>query len=70
MNPFNGAGGPMQGPINFIQFMNQHKGQDPNQILNQALSSGRYNQQQLNQAQQIAKQIEGQLNGFRSMFGF
>lgn len=54
----------------FPQFMNQMRGQDPNQILNQMLSSGKLNQNQLNQAQQMAKQMEGQFAGLRSMFGF
>lgn len=73
-NPFaqalGGSMGQQGGPMNFVQFMQQMKGKDPNQILNQMLSSGKLNQSQLNQAQQMAKQMEGQFGGFKSMFGF
>lgn len=71
MNP---AGGPQGGPGGmmqaFRQFMQQNQGKDPNEMIQQMLSSGRLNQQQLNQVQQMAKQVEGQFSGFRSMFGF
>lgn len=73
-NPFRqvmGASqGPQNGPMGFIQFMQQMKGQDPNQILQNMMTSGKINQQQLNQVQNMAKQVEGQFNGFRQMFGF
>lgn len=69
-NPFASMGGGMPGPMGFVQFMNQHRGQDANQILNQLTSSGRVDQQLLNRAQQTAKQMESQLAGFKSMFGF
>lgn len=77
-NPFltamGGARGPQNGPMNmmqaFQQFMNQNKGKDPNQILNQMLSSGKINQNQINQAQQMAQKVGEQFNGFKSMFGF
>lgn len=69
-----GAKGPQGGPMNmmqaFQQFMNQNKGKNPNEILQQMVSSGKLSQDQLNQAQQMAKQVESQFNGFRSMFGF
>ena len=74
-NPFRqGMGGPQGGPVNMMQafqkFMQQNQGRNPNEMIQQMVSSGRLNQQQLNQAQQMAKQIEGQFNGFKSMFGF
>ena len=73
-NPlFSALGGAQKqqgGPAGFIQFMQQMRGQDPNQILDQLLSSGKLTQNQLNKAQQMAKQIEGQMSGFKSMFGF
>lgn len=77
-NPFlaarGGAMGPQGGPMNmmqaFQQFMGQMKGQDPNQILNQLVSSGKVNQNQINQAQQMAQKMGEQFNGFKSMFGF
>lgn len=74
LNAMGGARGPQNGPMNmmqaFQQFMQQNKGKDPNQILNQMLSSGKINQDQINQAQQMAQKMEGQFNGFKSMFGF
>lgn len=66
----NGAGNKQGGPMNFVEFMKQMKGKDPNQILNQMLSSGKLNQNQLNQAQQAAKQFGNRFDGFKSMFGF
>jgi len=54
----------------FQQFMQSMRGQDPNQILNQMISSGRITQQQLNQVQMQAKQMESQFDGFKKMFGF
>nr|DAG01310.1 MAG TPA: Protein of unknown function (DUF2680) [Myoviridae sp. ctk6V34] len=54
----------------FQQFMQSMRGQDPNQILNQMISSGRITQQQLNQVQIQAKQMESQFDGFKKMFGF
>ncbi len=54
----------------FQQFMQSMRGQDPNKILNQMISSGRITQQQLNQVQMQAKQMESQFDGFKKMFGF
>lgn len=54
----------------FQQFMQQNQGKNPNEMIQQMLSSGKLNQQQLNQAQQMAKRMEGSLNGLKSMFGF
>lgn len=54
----------------FQQFMQSMRGQDPNQILNQMISSGRISQQQLNQIQAQARQMESQFDGFKKMFGF
>ena len=68
------ASGPQGGPMNmmqaFQQFMQQNQGKNPNEMIQQLLSSGKLNQQQLNQAQQMAKQMEGPLNGLKGMFGF
>ncbi len=61
---------PMQMLNQFPQFMQQMKGQDPNQLINQMLTSGRVSQEQVNQAQQMAQQMSGQFNQFKSMFGF
>lgn len=54
----------------FPQFMNQMKGKNPTELLNQLVSSGKINQNQLNQAQQMAQQMSGQFDGFKGMFGF
>ncbi len=77
-NPFKQAMGSSQGaqggPMNmmqaFQQFMQQNQGKNPNEMIQQMLSSGKLNQQQLNQAQQMAKQMEGPLSGLKGMFGF
>lgn len=61
---------PMQMISQFPQFMQQMRGQDPQQLLNQLVQSGRVNQQQLNQAQQMAQQMQRQFEQFRGMFGF
>lgn len=61
---------PMQMMNMFPQFMQQMRGKDPNQMLNELLSSGKVNQEQVNQAQKMAEQMGGRLNQFKSMFGF
>lgn len=77
-NPFfsamGGANSSQGGAMNMMQafqkFMQQNQGKNPNEMIQQLLSSGKLNQQQLNQAQQMAKQMEGPLNGLKGMFGF
>ncbi len=61
---------PMQMISQFPMFMQQMRGKDPQQVLNQLMQSGRVSQQQLNQAQQMAQQMQGQFDQFRGMFGF
>ena len=61
---------PMQMISQFVPFMQQMRGQDPQQLLNQLMQSGRVNQHQLNQAQQMTQQMQGQFDQFRGMFGF
>lgn len=71
-NPvFNALGGNQQPNMmqQFQQFMNQMKGQDPNKILNDLVSSGRVSQQQLDAAQKQAQQMRGMFEGMRGMFG-
>ena len=53
----------------FQQFMQQMKGQDPQKILNDMVSSGKITQNQLNQAQQQAQRMQGMLEPLRNMFG-
>lgn len=69
-NPFYNAPKGNMGAPDFIQFMKSMKGKDPNQIINNMISSGQISQQQLNIVQQKAKQFRGLFNGFKSMFGF
>ena len=60
----------MQGVVpGFIEFMQSMKGQNPQAILNNLLSSGKINQNQLNVARQKAKEISGAFEGFRIMLG-
>ena len=61
----------MQGGVTgFIEFMQSMKGQNPQAILNNLLSSGKISQRQLDIAQQKAKEMSGAFEGFRKMFGF
>lgn len=53
----------------FQQFMQQMRGQDPQKILNDMVSSGKITQNQLNQAQQQAQRMQGVLEPLRNMFG-
>lgn len=71
-NPvFNALGGNQQPNMmqQFQQFMNQMKGQDPNKILNDLVSSGKVSQQQLDAAQKQAQQMKSMFDGMRGMFG-
>ena len=73
---YNSMGGQTQNPIGgqFQQFMGQVKGQmqgrNPQDVINQMLTSGQLSQQQLNAIQQWAQQIAPMLNGMKNMFGF
>jgi hypothetical protein len=70
---FNSMGGQAQNnPIGgqFQQFMGQMKGKNPQEMINQMLTSGQLSQQQLNAIQQRAQQIAPMLNGMKNMFGF
>lgn len=74
---YNSMGGQAQSnPIGgqFQQFMGQIKGQmqgrNPQEVINQMVSSGQLSQQQLNAIQQRAQQIAPMLNGMKNMFGF
>lgn len=73
-NPFfNSMGGNApQGNMlsQFQSFMNQMRGKNPENMLNEMISSGRINQSQLNTVQQRANQLMGQFDSMKSMFGF
>lgn len=49
----------------FQRFMQQMQGRDPNQEIANLLQSGRISQQQLNQAQQMAQQMQGMMGVFK-----
>lgn len=71
-NPiFQALGWQGQNPMlqNFQRFMQQMQGKDPNQIIQQMVSSGRISQAQLDQAQRQAQQMQGMFEGMRGMFG-
>ena len=53
----------------FQQFMNAMQGKDPNQILNELVSSGNVSQAQLDQAQRQAQQMAAMFEPLRGMFG-
>lgn len=56
--------GPMDMMQQFQRFREEMKGKDPNEEINKLLRSGRVSQQQLDQAQQMAQQMQGLFKGF------
>lgn len=44
--------------VQFEQFKQQMQGKNPHEEINKLLQSGKINQQQLNQAQQMAQQLK------------
>lgn len=70
MNPFYQAMNPRPNMMQqFQQFMSQMQGKDPNQIIQQIVSSGRISQAQLDQAQRQAQQMASLFEPMRGMFG-
>lgn len=69
-NPFyksnNGGGSFIQ---QFPRFMQQMRGKNPTEILNNLISSGKVSQQQLDAAQQQAQQMSGMFEQFKRLFG-
>ena len=61
---------PMQMLSWLPQFMQQFSGQDPSQIVNDLVKSGRITNEQVEQARKMAEQMDGQFSQFKSMFGF
>ena len=55
--------------MQFNQFMQQVKGQDPNALNQKLVSSGRVSQKQLDMAQKQAEMYKSQLDGMRKTFG-
>lgn len=66
-NPlFQALGGPQNNMMaDFQRFMQQMQGRNPYQEINHLLQSGRITQQQLNQAQQMAQQMQGMFQMFK-----
>lgn len=62
-NALNG-GGPSRMMEQFQRFRKEMEGKNPNEEINKLLQSGRISQQQLNQAQQMARQMQGVFKGF------
>lgn len=62
-NALNG-GGPYRMMEQFQRFRKEMEGKNPNEEINKLLQSGRISQQQLNQAQQMAQQMQGVFKGF------
>lgn len=62
-NALNG-GGPSGMMEQFQRFRKEMEGKNPNEEINKLLQSGRISQQQLNQAQQMAQQMQGMFKGF------
>lgn len=48
----------------FRKFMGEMKGKNPQEEISKLLQSGKVNQQQLNQAQQMANQMQGMFKEF------
>ena len=55
--------------MQFNQFMQQMRGQDPNKLIQQLVSSGKVSQQQLDAAQKQAEEYKSQFENMRKTFG-
>lgn len=64
---FNAMGGNRGGNMmqQFQRFMREMKGKNPQEEVNKLLQSGKINQQQLNQAQQMAQQFQHMFSGIK-----
>lgn len=63
------AQNPMQLMSSFPQFMNEMRGKNPQQILNDMRANG-VTDEMINQATEMANSMNNQFNQFRNMFGF
>lgn len=54
----------------FKAFMEQMKGQNPNELLNNVIQQKGITQQQINELQSKAQQIMPQMEALKNMFGF
>ena len=67
-NPlFSALGGGQQNNMmgQFQRFVRQMHGKDPHQEISRLLQSGKISQQQLNQAQQMAQQMQSMMGMFK-----
>ena len=55
--------------MQFNQFMQKMRGQDPNKLIQQLVSSGKVSQQQLDAAQKQANAYKSQFENMRKTFG-
>ena len=55
--------------MQFNQFMQQMRGQDPNKLIQQLVSSGKVSQQQLDAAQKQGNAYKSQFENMRKTFG-
>lgn len=55
--------------MQFNQFMQQVKGQDPNALIQKLVSSGRVSQKQLDMAQKQTEMYKSQFENMRKTFG-
>lgn len=62
---FGGNGNQNNMMAQFQQFMQQMQGRNPNEEIQKLLQSGRVSQAQLNQAQQMASQMQGLFGAFK-----
>lgn len=53
----------------FIRFMNDMRGQDPNKLIQQKISEYNISQNQLNQIQQKANELNSMFSQMHGMFG-
>lgn len=72
MNSLYNALQPQQNNImtQFFSFMQQSRGQNPQQIINSMLSSGKLTQEQYAQVQERAEQLGSQFESMKNTFGF
>lgn len=56
-------------PQFFQNFMNQMKGKNADEMINQIVSNGYINQKELNMVQNMANNISNQFSSMKQMFG-
>lgn len=66
----NGSVGNNQMLGQFMNFMSQMKGANPDEILQTMISSGQINQNQLNAAHKKAEEMSAVFNSVKNNFGF